>query len=174
MIIQVDTDEGYVMVAGHQLLGSGLTWLTFNPSNPMMHQKLGSNNLTDGRVNMPKLLAHNSEAAEYCANLTGGQWYLPARNELALMTPNVINKVPGLDMSGNDESAHLWTSTQNGNGFFVDQKNNAPRVEAMTRKNDSGSIGRKYVYECTPNEGSGYQCSYVRRYQVLCFRRLPI
>lgn len=49
---------------------------------------VGASNLTDGRPNQALLLARKSVAARYCAGLRLGgykDWYLPARDELALL-----------------------------------------------------------------------------------------
>lgn len=49
---------------------------------------VGATNLTDGRANQALLLVRKSAAARYCAGLRLGghnDWYLPARDELALL-----------------------------------------------------------------------------------------
>jgi len=177
MIVKVNTEEGYVLVAGHQLLGSGRVLLTFDPNNPLKHANVGSTDQYDGRVNMPKLLAHNSEAAEYCAALDG-DWYLPASNELKLMTPAAIAKISGLDMSGSADTGYTWSSTQYGKGLTSADPKKRLTFAAYALKNDSASLsGDRDTYRCDKkNDAEGYElpCKNLRHYQVLCFRRLSI
>jgi len=176
MIVKVAAHEGYVTVAGHQQLGSGRPLLTFDETNPLRHANLNSKDTLDGRANMPKLLAHNSEAAQYCAELNGGDWYLPAKNELGLMTPEAMNKISDLDMSGNADTGYVWSSTQNGSGLTSADPKKTITFQANAWLSSQYRIANdRDAYNCTKKKNEdGYDCKNIRRYQVLCFRRLSI
>jgi len=173
MIVKVNTEEGYVLVAGHQLLGSGRPLLIFNPASPLAHANVGSNDRRDGRANMPKLLRHGSDAAEYCAELDG-DWYLPASDELALMTPGALSKISGLDMEGSADTGYTWSSTQYGKGLTSANPEKRVTFAAYALFNRDATLSSdRDTYRCDKKE-SGYECANLRRYQVLCFRRLSI
>jgi hypothetical protein len=100
---------GYVngkhMVAAHTALVTK-RWLGSQTST-------GATNLNDGAANTAVLVSHPSnsaDAAKYCAELNsetlGGGWYLPARDELALLVswPNAVLSSMGL-------SERTWAST---------------------------------------------------------------
>jgi len=170
LIVKVDTRGGYILLAGHEQLGEGRTWLDFDPSDPMKHKVLETsvNSPLDGRINMPKLLELGSEAARYCERM-GRDWYLPAANELGLMSQSAMEKVQGLDVSDDGDRNFVWSSTKHGKGFFVDNKT-GPRIEVKAWNNKSARIdGGKYVYEY---DLKNKKLTYLRKYQVLCFRRL--
>jgi len=175
MIVKIDPQEGYVMVAGHQLLSEGMTWLDFDKNR---RTAIGANNLLDGRVNMPKLLTAGSWAASYCASLASGDWYLPARNELALMTPEAMQRISGLITDTSDTvSGYTWTSTENSFDYSKGRKATKYTMthQANALNNSSVSIHTdRDAYKCTFEQDGTTPCTNIRRYQVLCFRRLPV
>jgi len=170
LIVNVNTRDGYILLAAHERLGEGRTWLDFNPTNPMEHKPLESmySSVLDGRLNMQDLVNMGSNAALYCVSL-GSDWYLPAANELGLMTKDALDKVQGLDTSNDGDRNFIWSSSKSGKGFYIGNKNN-PRVEVRALSNTTANINTgKYAYEYNV-ESNKY--NYIRKYQVLCFRRL--
>jgi len=170
MIVKVDTVENTVTVAAHQQLGPGVLWLDFDRNR---RKKINANSPLDGRTNVAKLLPEGSDAAHYCYALNGAtqNWYLPASNELRLLTKEVLDKIPGIDTSN-----YLWTSTEN--SLSISKNRSGEEVythQAHAMNNGSGSIHTdRDVYKCTIKEGNKHECTNLRRYQTLCFRRVPI
>jgi len=168
MIITVDTRDGYILIANHENLGAKTTWLAFNPD---WKSRLNINSPTDGRLNTEKLMEIQppSPAATYCQNM-GSNWYLPARKELELLTKDALKKIPGLD-----EESRLWSSTEE--NLVQGTNNGVPYLELRvhTLANNTATITRGYSYSYDLKDGKWKEdAKYTGRYQVLCFRRLPI
>jgi len=160
MFIKEDASRGYVLVAAHNHLGSGRTWLAYNPD---WTGKLGIGSRIDGKSNSARLINLNSEAARYCANLEG-DWYLPASGELMPgLTTKALDKIPGIDKDN-----FLWTSTENGISGGSDKR--VLQAHAINNSNASLATNRD-VYNCTVATGN---CTNVRRYQILCVTRISI
>jgi len=173
MIVNIDTRDGYVLVANHLRLGSGKIWLPFNKN---WTSRLHINSPTDGRINTGKLLelgANRLTAAAYCNAMDKG-WYLPAENELKLLTMDALRKIPGLA-----EDSYLWSSTENsltkGNSRRGSSK---PYLELQAKalSTSSANISSRtaYLYDQEADGSWTESKSYTRKYQVLCFRRLPL
>jgi len=169
LIVNVNTREGYILLAGHEKLGESRSWLAFNPA---WTSRLHINSPTDGRINSQKLLDVKppSEAARYCAGLEGGSWYLPAERELALMTRSALQKIPGLN-----EGSYLWSSTEH-KMTNTKNKKGEPYLELVVRVLNNGTavIGNKATYSYDQKKDGSWveDKPYSNRYQVLCFRRL--
>jgi len=173
MIVNIDTRDGYVLVANHRSLGSKKIWLPFNQN---WTSRLHINSPTDGRINTSKLIElarTRAEAAQHC-NAMNGDWYLPAENELKLLTTDALRKIPNLD-----EDSYLWSSTENsltkGNSRRGSSKPYLElQVKALNNNNASISSRTAYLYDQEADGSWTENKSSTRRYQVLCFRRLAI
>jgi len=170
MIAKVDTQENYVLVAAHQLLGPGVTWMDFDRRR---RSKINANSPLNGRANVVKLLENGSSAAAYCHTLNGGNqnWYLPASGELRLFTKEVLDKIPGIDPNN-----YTWTSTENSLSISKNKSGEETYThQAHAMNNGSGSIHTdRDAYKCTIKKDGSTDCTNIRRYQTLCFRRVPI
>jgi len=172
MLVNIDTHDGYVLVANHRALGTNKIWLPFRAS---WTSKLNINSLTDGRVNTQKLLTFSTlstTAAAYC-NAMNGDWYLPAEKELSLLTTAALKKIPNLD-----EDSYLWSSTEYSLTKGTRRNTKKPYLElqakALNNRNATISSRTAYLHEQEASGSWTADPSYTRRYQVLCFRRLPI
>jgi len=170
MIVKVDTIENTVTVVAHQLLGPGVTWLDFDRSR---RSKINANSPLNGAANSAKLVSNGSDAARYCRNLQGGNqnWYLPASGELGLLTKEVLDKIPGIDTNN-----YLWTSTENNLSISKNKDGEETfTASAHAMSNSSASIStNRDAYKCTLKKDGSTSCTNIRRYQTLCFRRVPI
>jgi len=170
MIVKVDMQENYALVAGHQMVGPGVTWLDFDRRR---RSKINANSPLNGRANVVKLLENGSDAAAYCHTLNGGNqnWYLPASGELGLLNKEVLDKIPGIDPNN-----YTWTSTEN--SLSIRKNSNDEETythQAHAMNNSSGSIStNRDTYRCTIKKDGSTSCDNIRRYQTLCFRRVPI
>jgi len=174
LIVKVDVREGYILLAGHEKLGEGKRWLSFNPNRT---SRLHINSPVDGRINSQKLLDFTppSEAARYCAGLEGGGWYLPAEKELVLMTKDALNKISGLE-----EGSYLWSSTESNltkceiGKCGGRNKNKKPTLELTVRalSIDSANMDTRTAYKYEQETDGRWTESTTRRYQSLCFRRV--
>jgi len=171
MIVMIDTRDDYILMAYHEDLGPKRTWLGFNLD---WKSSLNINSQTDGRLNTEKLLEIKppSGAARYC-NLMGNNWYLPAKKELELLTKDALKKIPDLD-----ESSYLWSSTEDRLYESKQKKNGRPylQLDAYALENKSATIKSKSVYSYDQQADGSWEedKGYTNKFQVLCFRRLPI
>jgi len=172
LIVNVNTRDGYVLLAAHEQLGGARPWLPFN-KNHTSNLKISSP--TDGRINTQKLLEirPRSQAASYCSSSLEQTWYLPASGELAMLTPDALKKIPGLD-----ENGYLWSSTEDEvvKGKRSQSKKTYLALYAKALRVDRASISNQYVYVYDQEEDGSWteDPSYTKKYQVLCFRRLSI
>jgi len=172
MIVQVDMRTNTVTVAGHQRLGPGVTWLEF--AQEIRYRKVNATSPLDGYANTMKLLPFGSNAAHYCYNMsrdTGQNWYLPASYELGLLTKTVLDKIPGIEPDN-----YLWSSTENGLSIRKNKDGEETfTYSAHAMNNGSASMStNRDAYSCTVKKDGTNDCKNIRRYQTLCFRRLPI
>jgi|GEM_PF-1417107 len=182
MFIKADSSRGYAIVAAHNSLSSGKTWLDVDFRRLSNPKKLGIVSPNDGLSNTQQLVNLNSEAATYCSNLHDNSgWYLPARVEIEPITSNVLKKIPGIVTSG--DNAYLWTSTENSAGTTTggkgggNCKKSAPCAvfSAMALNNSNATIySERDYFRCPKTATSPSQCDNIRRYQVLCVKRLPL
>jgi len=178
MFIKADSSRGYAIVAAHNALGSGKTWLNVDISRLNNPKKFGISSPNDGPSNSAQLVNLRSEAASYCSGLYDNSgWHLPARTEIEPITQEALKKIPAIDTSDN---GYLWTSTE-GN---VESSSGAGRggsgvatvaFQAMALKNSNASIANNRDYfRCPQTAINSSQCDNIRRYQVLCVKRLPL
>jgi len=172
MLVNIDTRDGYVLVAAHRALGINKIWLPFRSS---WTSNLNVNSPTDGRINTQKLLTFSTlstTAAAYC-NAMNGDWYLPAEKELALLTTAALKKIPNLD-----EDSYLWSSTEYSltKGTRRNTKKPYLELQAKALNNRNATISSRTAYLHEQEAGGSWTADpqYTRKYQVLCFRRLPI
>jgi len=172
MIVNIDARDGYVLVANHLKLDSNRIWLPFSRN---WTSRLHVNSPTDGRINTNKLLeltANRTTAAFYCSNMDG-DWYLPAEKELALLTTDALKKIPSLDTD-----SYLWSSTEDNLVKGTTRRTNKPylelRVKALRNSNARIYNQSAYSYDQESDGSWTEDKPYTHKYQVLCFRRLPI
>jgi len=162
MYVDMDTAQGYILVANHNQLGGLLTLLEHDPARTQNPDITDGN---DGRNNMSTLIAEGSNAAQYCQGLGNG-WYLPARYELAKMSGAVLTKVPGLDKS-------LWSSTQK--EFSYSSSDGGKWKYKFHYLSRSSSTGNGSMDDMTIYEYEAKKDKYkVEARRVLCFRRVPL
>jgi len=169
MFITADTSRGYAVLALHQALSGGLTWLENFNSNK--YSNLGIRSLTDGSANSAKLLGYGSNAAQYCAdisqNLAGG-WHVPARGELAPITTEALDKIPGLK-----KDSYIWTSTEY--DFYKRDNNIVLKADALRNSSANISSGEYvYVYKLQKDGTWKEDTKYTNKYQVLCVSQWPL
>jgi len=173
MLVNIDTRDGYVLVANHLKLGSRKIWLPFRAS---WTSRLNVNSPTDGRINTNKLLtlspANITTAAYYCGAMDG-DWYLPAEKELALLTTAALKKIPSLD-----EDSYLWSSTENDLVKGTTRRTKLPYLElrAKAMRNSTATMHNQSAYSYDQQEDGSWQEDkpYTHKYQALCFRRLSL
>lgn len=175
MFMQMNSSEGYILVAGHELISPAntLSWLTHDPARKA---SLGLSSRTDGPGNTQVLANAGSEAARYCLNLGNG-WYLPARDELNLINKKVRDSIP--DWRG------AWSSTEKEFEYKV------PKYGVPASKDDEEKWAYKaYYYSSSADDTTAYEYklemkkgtsnwvlktdSTKRDYQAFCYRRLPL
>jgi len=173
MFISADTSRGYAVVALHHALGPKVTWLDFDPSR---RKNLGINSLLDGASNSAKMLTLDSAAAKYCAEIDkdlAGGWHLPASGEIAPITSEALNKIPGLD-----KKSYLWTSTEQHLYEGKQRRTSLPYLELQISalKTDTAGIERKTAYSYDQQaDGSWKEDSgYTGKYQILCVAKVPL
>jgi len=171
MIVDINTRDNYVLVANHLKLGARERWLPFDAK---WTSRLNIDSPTDGRINTDKIIELRPiaiTAARYCKSM-GAAWYLPAEKELALLTTDAFKKIPGID-----EDSYLWSSTE---GNFREGKYKDGRpwrdLTAKALSNSTARISNQYVWSYVKEGGFFWteEPEYTKRYQALCFRRVPI
>jgi len=172
MIVNIDTRDGYILIANHKKLGLNKIWLPFRAS---WTSRLHVNSPTDGRINTNKLLeltVSRLTAAYYCDKMEG-DWYLPAEKELALLTTDALKKISGLV-----EDSYLWSSTEDNLVKGTTRRTSKPYLElrAKALRNSNARIYNQSAYSYDQeSDGSWTEDKpYTHKYQALCFRRLPI
>jgi len=172
MYVDIDTAQGYMLVAAHDKLGTSRTLMEHDPNRTTQTDITDDN---DGRPNTAKLIAHGSNAAQYCQSL-GNDWYLPARYEVAKITAAALSKVHGI-------SASVWSSTQYDFSYETETKSNGTFVQKwkyksyyLSRASNGSSVTMKdmTVYEAKAENGVLKDNKTPASRQVLCFRRIVI
>jgi len=167
MYVGMDTVQGYILVAAHDQLGGSQTLVEHDPARTQDPDIRDEN---DGRNNMSKLIAEGSNAAQYCQGLSGGNWYLPARNELKKMEGAALTKVPGISHS-------LWSSTEYSFEYSSGSSEEEWKYETyyLSRSSSSGTGTMKDMkaYRYRIKKGKVDKNDIESR-QVLCFRRMPM
>ncbi|TCT10723.1 hypothetical protein EDC22_105223 [Tepidamorphus gemmatus] len=137
LVRYVGQSGGYHLVAADLHAKSGLKL------SESEKKVTGATSMTDGVVNTDTLIANDSgaRAAAYCKNLAaetgnqalGGNWYLPAYNELSLLqglSPAMLTDIFGTgDMK-------IWSSTEksDGSGYRAKIKKEGGGFEKMEEK----------------------------------------
>lgn len=116
----------------------------------------GTESLVDGWANTNAMNDAQHPAAQYCRSYSGGghnDWYLPARNELAILRNNLATDLPLLDYispddfaSGGDQAfinGYFWSSSQNAAG-------NSWRVTVSQFSSSSGSSSKNQNHRVLP------------------------
>jgi len=179
MLIKADSSRGHAIVAAHNALGGGRTWLDVDLNRLNNPKKFGITSPNDGPSNTAQLVNLRSEAASYCSQLyENSGWHLPARAELEPITQEALKKIPTIEVSG--DNAYLWTSTE---GNIESSSGGGRRgsgvatvaFQAMALSNSSATISSNRDYfKCPTSATNPSECNNIRRYQVLCVKRLPL
>jgi len=176
MFIKADSSRGYAIVAAHNALGGGKTWLDVDINRLNNPKKIGSTSPNDGPSNTVQLVNLRSEAASYCSGLYDNSgWHLPARAEIEPITTEALKKISNID---ND--SYLWTSTEGNieisSGTGRRGSGTATTAfQAMALNNSNASIANNRDYfRCPKSAFNPSECDNIRRYQVLCVKRLPL
>ncbi|WP_027015218.1 hypothetical protein [Comamonas composti] len=166
LYVQTSPSGHHVVTSAQVEQGGPYAWLHHTPSRI---SGLGIDNPSDGPGNTLELAAAGSPAASRCAaKQPAGAWYLPAQEELKVLTSAVQKKIAGFN--------EPWSSTEYGFSHSNKSSERSWRYDVYYARSSGGTTyGSAYEYKEKLDKKSTawYESSnYTTTRAVLCFRRL--